>query len=215
MKVRVYSSGWRRQFTDTSTAAKEKEDITSLLDSLNLSASNNRAFSLSAESQNLVQKFTVILKDLVNGVPTAYDDLVTLLDESSETLQKNYKHLPSYLQKLIKTLPAKVSGNLGPEILATAAAAAGGADGGKTAKPGKSAMRIPSLKELVTKPGAVVGILKAIMNFLKLRWPAFLGTNVLLSLGLFGKLSCLAFMALHLHALTMGYSASFCPVVLP
>merc|ERR1711939_346319 len=33
--------------------------------------------------------------------------------------------------------------------------------------------------------GAVVSMLKAIMNALKLRWPAFMGTNVLLSLGLF------------------------------
>jgi hypothetical protein len=145
-------------------------------------------FSLSAESQKLVQRFTVILKDVVNGAPTAYDDLVALLDDSSDTLQKNYKHLPSYLQKLIKTLPAKFSGNLGPEILATAAAAAGGADGGTTSA-GKSRLRIPSLKEIVTKPGAVVGLLRAIMNFLKLRWPAFLGTNVLLSLGLFGTFS--------------------------
>lgn len=44
-----------------------------------------------------------------------------------------------------------------------------------------------SLKDLVTKPGAVVSLLKAIMNALKLRWPAFMGTNVLLSLGLFGE----------------------------
>ena len=29
-------------------------------------------------------------------------------------------------------------------------------------------------------------MLKAIMNALKLRWPAFMGTNVLLSVGLFG-----------------------------
>jgi hypothetical protein len=43
------------------------------------------------------------------------------------------------------------------------------------------------LKDLVTKPGAVVSLLKAIMNALKLRWPAFMGTNVLLSLALFGK----------------------------
>lgn len=149
-----------------------------------MSAVNNRAFSLSKESQVLVQKFTVILKDIVNGVPTAYDDLVKLLDESSDVLQKNYKHLPSYLQKLIKTLPAKMSSTLGPEILATAAVAAEGANHSKHG--GRSGLRIPSLKDLVTKPGAVVGILKAIMNFLKLRWPAFLGTNVLFSLGLFG-----------------------------
>lgn len=49
----------------------------------------------------------------------------------------------------------------------------------------KSFLTPSSLKDLVTKPGAVVGMLKAIVNALKLRWPAFMGTNVLLSLALF------------------------------
>ena len=48
-------------------------------------------------------------------------------------------------------------------------------------------VKVPSLKDLVTKPGAVAGMLKAIMNFLKLRFPAFLGLNVLYSLALFGQ----------------------------
>jgi hypothetical protein len=39
-------------------------------------------------------------------------------------------------------------------------------------------------------------LLKTIMNALKLRWPAFMGTNVLLSLGLFGKLSLYPFFPL-------------------
>lgn len=47
-------------------------------------------------------------------------------------------------------------------------------------------VRVPSLKDLVTKPGAIAGLLRAIMNFLKLRFPAFLGMNVLWSLALFG-----------------------------
>lgn len=177
---------------DPNEAAKEKQDISSVLDSLNMSAVNNRAFSMSAESQLLIQKFTVVLKDLVNGVPTAYDDLVHLLDDSQDTLQKNYKHLPSYLQKFIKTLPQKLSTTMAPELLATSAETAGmGAaeKGGMKHAAAKAGLRVPSLKDMVTKPGAVVGILKAIMNFLKLRWPAFLGTNVLLSLGLFVLLS--------------------------
>ena len=49
-------------------------------------------------------------------------------------------------------------------------------------------MRVPSLQDLVTKPGVVIGTLKAIMNFLKLRFPAFLGMNVLYSLALFSEL---------------------------
>jgi hypothetical protein len=129
----------------------------------------------------------------VNGVPTAYDDLTHLLDNSQETLEKSYDHLPSFLQKLITQLPTKLTGSLAPELLAVAteaqalhggeAAAAGGAGFGAAAK---SFLTPNSLKDLVTKPGAVVSMLKAIMNALKLRWPAFMGTNVLLSLGLFG-----------------------------
>ena len=147
------------------------------------------AFSLSKESQVLVQKFTLVLKDLVNGVPTAYDDLVKLLDDSQDQLQKQYKTLPSYLQKLIRTLPTKLSSHMAPELLATAAAAEGGSAERSSMKAAaaKAGLRVPSLKDMVMKPGAVVGMLKTIMNFLKLRWPAFLGTNVLLSLGLFGE----------------------------
>jgi hypothetical protein len=170
-------------------AAKEEDDINKVLDDLNLAAVNNRAFSISKESQEVVQKFTVILKDLINGVPTAYDDLVHLLNDSQGTLAKSYDHLPSFLQKLITSLPTKLTGSLAPELLAVATEAqaftrgeAGGLGGAA-----KSFLKISNLKDLVTKPGAVVSMLKAIMNALKLRWPAFMGTNVLLSLGLFGK----------------------------
>ncbi|KAG4443271.1 hypothetical protein IFR05_001215 [Cadophora sp. M221] len=180
-------------------AAAEENDINKVLEDLNLSAINNRAFSISEESQQVLQKFTVILKDLVNGVPTAYDDLVGLLDDSQGTLAKSYDHLPSFLQKLVTQLPDKLTKNLAPELLAVAteaqafnsasAAASGGAEAaGGAAGLGAAAMKFlkpTSLKDLVTKPGAVVSMLKAIMNALKLRWPAFMGTNVLLSLGLF------------------------------
>jgi hypothetical protein len=173
-------------------AMREEDDITRVLNDLNLSAVNNRAFSLSKESQELVKKFTVVLKDLVNGVPTAYDDLVNLLEDSQGTLAKNYEHLPSFLQKLITTLPTKLTSTLAPELLAVAAEAQGLEAGAAAASAGgfmgaaKGFLKPNSLKDLVTKPGAVAGMLKAIMNTLKLRWPAFMGTNVLLSLGLFG-----------------------------
>ncbi|KAH6716036.1 hypothetical protein BKA61DRAFT_602397 [Leptodontidium sp. MPI-SDFR-AT-0119] len=180
-------------------AAAEENDINKVLEDLNLSAINNRAFSISDESQQVLQKFTVVLKDLVNGVPTAYDDLVGLLEDSQGTLAKSYDHLPSFLQKLVTQLPDKLTKNLAPELLAVAteaqafnsasAAASGGAEAaGGAAGLGAAAMKFlkpTSLKDLVTKPGAVVSMLKAIMNALKLRWPAFMGTNVLLSLGLF------------------------------
>ena len=101
-------------------AEKEEDDIIRVLDELNLAAVNNRAFSISKESQKLIQEFTVILKDLVNGVPTAYDDLVKLIENSSDTLSKNYEHLPSFLKKLIASLPQKFTSSLAPELLAVA-----------------------------------------------------------------------------------------------
>lgn len=176
-------------------AAREEDDINKVLDDLNLAAVNNCAFSISKESQEVVKKFTVILKDLINGVPTAYDDLVHLLDDSQGTLAKSYDHLPGFLQKLITQLPTKLTGSLAPELLAVATEAqafSGGEAAGAAATGGlggaaKGFLKISTLKDLVTKPGAVVSMLKAIMNALKLRWPAFMGTNVLLSLGLFGK----------------------------
>jgi hypothetical protein len=172
-------------------AAKEEDDINRVLDDLNLAAVNNRAFSISKESQELVQKFTVILKDLVNGVPTAYDDLVHLLEDSQNTLSKTYEHLPKFLKKLITQLPDKMTSHLAPELLAVAAEAQGlnaaSASSGGLSGAAKNFFKVSSLKDLVAKPGAVVSLLKAILNALKLRWPAFMGTNVLLSLALFGE----------------------------
>lgn len=175
---------------------KEEDDIAKILNDLNMSAVNNRAFSLSKESNELVQRFTLVLKDLVNGAPHAYDDLVNLLDDSQGTLAKSYDSMPSFMQKLVTTLPEKLTSQLAPELLAVAseaqglnkggaAAYASGSKGGGLAGAAKSFLTPSSLKDLVTKPGAVAGMLKAIMNTLKLRWPAFMGTNVLLSLGLF------------------------------
>ena len=180
-------------------AAKEEDDIAKVLNDLNMSAVNNRAFSLSRESQELVQKFTLVLKDIVNGAPHAYDDLVNLLEDGQGTLAKSYESMPGFMQKLVTTLPEKLTSQLAPELLAVATEAQGlnkgGSSGVGTASTGgglagaaKSFLKPSSLKDLVTKPGAVAGMLKAIMNTLKLRWPAFMGTNVLLSLGLFGNL---------------------------
>ncbi|KAH8667506.1 hypothetical protein BGZ60DRAFT_377549 [Tricladium varicosporioides] len=172
-------------------AHKEEDDLTHILDDLSLSAHENRAFSLNKESTELVQKFTLVLKDLINGVPTAYDDLVHLLDDSHQTLNKTFEKMPGWLQKLVTQLPDKLTKNIAPELLAVAAEAPGlgaegvAAGGAGLAGAAKSFFTPSTLKNLVTKPGAVASTLKAIMNALKLRWPAFMGTNVLLSLGLF------------------------------
>ena len=136
------------------------------------------------------KRFTLVLKDLVNGVPTAYGDLESLLTNSENQIQRTYTHLPPWLQKLVEQLPDKMTKTIGPEMLAAAAEKQGlnskyASMAARGASKAGLKVKVPSLKDLVTKPGAVAGMLKAIMNFLKLRFPAFLGMNVLYSLALF------------------------------
>ncbi|KAI0425217.1 hypothetical protein F5Y09DRAFT_322255 [Xylaria sp. FL1042] len=179
----------------TSEADKEKTDMARVLDDLNLSARENRAFSLSSESADMARKFTQVLKDLVNGVPTAYGDLVSLLDDRDGVLARTFEKLPSSLKKLVAQLPEKLTSTLAPELLAVAAEAQGlsaeeGKEGGlKDAA--KKFLTPANLHDLVTKPGALVGLLKGIVNALKTRFPAFVGTNVLWSLAVFLLLSML------------------------
>ncbi|ETS83252.1 hypothetical protein PFICI_05128 [Pestalotiopsis fici W106-1] len=175
---------------------REVTDINKVLDDLNLSAQNNKVFSLSAESTEMVRKFNLVLKDIVNGAPTAYQDLVNLIEDRDGILAKNYEKLPKSLQKLVTQLPTKLSSTLAPELLAVAAEAQGLNKADAAAQGGlkgaaKSFLTPKSLQDLVTKPGAVAGLLKSIVNVLKTRWPAFMGTNVLWSISLFLLLSVL------------------------
>jgi len=174
----------------SSEEKKEEQELTIILDQLNLSAVNNRAFSFSKESEELLSKFTLVLKDIVNGVPTAYNDLEKLFTDYDKQLKKMYGSLPPFLQNMVKSLPAKITATLGPEIMAAQADKPGfdaklraSASGIKSAS--KKA-RIPSLKSLVSAEGAVATMLRSIFNFLKLRFPmAVTGTNVLMSLAVF------------------------------
>ena len=168
--------------------------MTAILDQLNLSAVNNRVFSFSKESQELLEKFKLVLKDLLNGIPTAYDDLEKLLTHSEGQLTKMYESLPPFLQTLVKSLPAKMTASLAPEILAASSEKpqvhAAGLEVPESSKSGgkkrSKKSRIPSLKTLISQQGAVATMLRTILNFLKLRFPAFVtGTNVLMSLALF------------------------------
>jgi hypothetical protein len=176
-------------------AEKEQEDMTKILDQLNLSAVNNRVFSFSKESEELFNKFNLVLKDIVNGVPTAYDDLEKLFTDYEGQLKKMYGSLPPFIQNLIKSLPAKLTGTLGPEILAMQAEKPGfdakqraAASGGTKSKLKRAT--IPSLKSLISAEGAVATMLKSILQFLKLRFPAILtGTNVVMSLAVCSKFS--------------------------
>ncbi|CAK7213357.1 hypothetical protein SEUCBS140593_001811 [Sporothrix eucalyptigena] len=177
---------------------RERDDLARVLDDLDLgkddidpknkgkqSKANKFAVSLSAESTELVRRFVVVLKDLVHGVPTAADDLKNLLDDRDGALARGFERLPSSLRKLVSQLPNKLTSSLAPELLAAAAASqgvkyeeekeAGGVMGGA------KALLLP----LITKPNAIVKMLKAIMNALKLRWPAFIGTSAIWSVALF------------------------------
>lgn len=72
--------------------------------------------------------------------------------------------------------------NLTPELLRTAAAVSPAA-----AEIEVISGMLPTLKELVTKPGLVMGLLKSVVNLLKTRFPAMLGgSSVALSMAIFG-----------------------------
>lgn len=193
---------------DEEEARQEKEDLTSVLDQLNLSATTTRTFSLSKESAKLMEEFTQVLKDVVNGVPTAYDDMDKLLRRRDKEIRSMFNNMPPWLQTLVKSLPAKMATSLAPEVMA-ATSEKPGADmkaqmkldpnakvGASAAQPNpdleklkkRAKARIPSLKRLIGERGAVAAILRNILNFLKLRFPAFItGTNVLMSVAVFRK----------------------------
>ncbi|CAN9118786.1 unnamed protein product [Alternaria alternata] len=172
-------------------AQKQDKELTDILDQLNLSAVNNRVFSFSKESEELLNKFTQVLKDLINGVPTAYNDLEKLFTDYDNQLKKMYGNLPPFLQNLVKSLPAKLTATLGPELMAASAEKPGfdaqTASGSSQPKSKRSMLpKVPSLKSLVSAQGAVATALRSIVNFLKFRFPALAtGTNVIMSLAVF------------------------------
>lgn len=201
-------------------AQKEEDEMTEILERLNLAADNNRVFSIGDETQELLRKFKLIFKDLINGVPTAYHDLEMLLTNGNRQLQDTYTKLPSFMQKLIEKLPEKWTESLAPELLAVASERAsqsgiGVENVGKAAAAAqKMGLEIPNLKELVSKPAALVGMLRSIMAFLRARFPAVMGMNVLWSLALFRKWMVIR-TSLSSHANGLSFSSALCPVVLP
>ncbi|KAF7512827.1 hypothetical protein GJ744_011930 [Endocarpon pusillum] len=173
-------------------AKKEQDDMAMVLEKLNLAAVNNRVFSISEETQELLQKFNQVFKDLVNGVPTAYDDLESLLTNGDQQLQKTFNHLPTFLQKLIAQLPNKMKDTIAPELMAAAAQKVGksGTNTAKAEEPAgaakkKKGFKTPNLKDIAGKPGTIASMMRTIITFLRARFPAFLGMNVLWSLALF------------------------------
>lgn len=179
----------------------DEKEVSVLLDKLNLSSINNRVFSFSKQSQKIYEDFTIVLKDMINGAPTAYDDMEKLLKENEGHLGEMFGNMPPFVQTLVKSLPAKLGTTLGPEIFAAASdkpgadmktsMSAASQSGASTEVPQevdskKKKSKIPSVKKLVSEQGAVSGMLKSIVSFLKLRFPWLLsGTNVVMSLAVF------------------------------
>ncbi|KAG9653472.1 hypothetical protein KCU95_g17626, partial [Aureobasidium melanogenum] len=186
-----------------SPEAKEQDEreVSVLLDRLNLSAINNRVFSFSDQSQRLYSEFTLILKDIVNGAPTAWDDLETLLKENEKHLEQMFKNMPPFVQTLVKSLPSKFATSMGPELMAMAGdkpgndlkkqmeAASTASSSASAANPylkKKQKRKVPNIKDLASSKGTVTSMLTNIVNFLKVRFPAFVtGTNVVMSLAVF------------------------------
>ena len=201
--------------------AKEQDEreVSVLLDRLNLSAINNRVFSFSDQSQKLYAEFTLILKDIVNGAPTAWEDLETLLKENEKHLEQTFKNMPPFVQTLVKSLPSKFATSMGPELMAMAGdkpgndlkkqmeAASSTASSSISAQninvdlKKKQKRKVPNIKDLAKQKGTVTSMLTNIVNFLKLRFPAFVtGTNVVMSLAVFSKF-CLPLALLQSHPL--------------
>lgn len=204
---------------DENDARQETEDMTEILEKLNLAADNNRVFSVSDEMQELLRKFKLIFKDLINGVPTAYHDLEMLLTNGNTQLQGAYSKLPGPIQKLIEKLPERWTETLAPEMIAVASerAAKSGVNidniGKAAAAANKMGIKVPSLKELVGKPAAIVGMLRSIMAFLRARFPAVLGMNVLWSLALSSKCVCRFLCSTFNHWRNMLTIASHSPFI--
>jgi hypothetical protein len=170
--------------TTTTDTAKDAKDASTATAPPAPSKTKTAALAASAEVQSLLRQFVVVLKDVMRGAPTAVDDLTALLDGRNDVLRRGFDKLPSSMQKLVTQLPKKLTGSLGPEVLAAAAEAQGLKR--DTDAAGLARFLVPkNLGDLVLTPAIVKSMLKAIVNALKLRWPAFVGMNVLWSVAVF------------------------------
>jgi len=196
------------------TKKKQEQEVSVLLDNLNMSSINNRVFAFSGETQKIYERFAQVLKDTMEGGPTAYEDMDKLMKDAGPQLEKQFQAMPPFVQTLVKSLPSKLGTTLGPELLAaasekpgndmkarmqaankTSASASGGTGDAsiKTAETGgeeaqKKKRRIPGLKGLVSQQGTVASILRNVVTFLRVRFPFLASTtNVVMSLAVFSK----------------------------
>jgi len=175
-----------------------------MLSNLKLSSLNNSVMGISHETQHLLESFTLVLKDVVNGAPTAYEDLDKLLTERGEQLDSLFGVMPPFVQTLVKSLPVKMYGAMAPSVAAAMSsekadnvdlhAAEAGTDDeaevtidvDKDAPKKKKRGLVPSVQSLVKEQGTVAAMLRSILNFLQARFPMFItGTNVLMSVSVF------------------------------
>lgn len=211
---------------EAATAEKQEREVSVLLDNLNLSSINNRVFSFSADTQRLYERFLLCLKDVVNGAPTAYEDMDKLMKEAGPKLEEQWKSMPPFVQTLVKSLPMR----LGPELAAVAAenpndemkrnlqkasqggssssgagvAAAAMREGGGEGKEGEQKQekkkKIPGVKSLVTEQGAIATLLRNTVGFIQTRFPFLASmTNVVMSLSVFSKSIAPILLAMRSH----------------
>ena len=202
---------------EEATKEQQEREVSVLLDNLNLSSINNRVFAFSAETQKIYERFAQCLKDIINGAPTAYEDMDKLMREAGPKIEAQFQSMPPFVQTLVKALPMRIGSTLGPELMAAAsekpgadmksrlaaASQPGAADSGinlaststststvekKQDGTQKQKRRIPGLKSLVGEKSAVATMLRSCVNFLQTRFPFLAGTaNVALSLAVFSK----------------------------
>lgn len=158
----------------------EEKELHNALDALSIAAQDGKAFSLSTETRTILKQFTQILKDMANGVPTAYDDLIKLFETKGKQLETMFEEMPGFIKVLAKKIPSA----LGLTEKALAAGEEASAVPGIAAQ--AATLSIPTLKQLVTKPGMVANALKTVVNAIKLRFPGIaMGSNVVFSMALF------------------------------
>ena len=218
---------------EEATKEQQEREVGVLLDNLNLSSINNRVFAFSAETQKIYERFAQCLKDIINGAPTAYEDMDKLMKEAGPKIEAQFQSMPPFVQTLVKSLPMRIGSTLGPEFLAAASEKPGADMNARLAaasRPGaadpavnlastsktatekaedgaeKKKRRIPGLKSLVGEKSAVATMLRSSVNFLQTRFPFLASSaNVAMSLAVFSKSGlCLVSWADTLRATRLG-----------
>ncbi|CAE6438745.1 hypothetical protein ACGC1H_006951 [Rhizoctonia solani] len=190
---------------------KEQRDLAEVLDSLDMQAGQQGIAFTTPGTRALLQKFTQIIKDVINGVPTAYNDLIEFFESSSTQLSKEWNSLPSSFQKLIRSLPLGIPPDVFTAMTAAAVPVAASGEQSSTEsapkasaglgsklnpmsmftktnpKTGAKSATLPhpgQVKDLLGTGGGIATILRSIVTFLKTRFPMLAGTNALMSMGI-------------------------------